>query len=107
MVLLLGASRHAYEAQHFLRAGEWAHGLPLELMGRQLTGKVLGILGMGRIGQAVAHRARALGMEIHYSNPSPLSEDGSHGAVCHQDPLELLKVSGFQDVPARSLSPSF
>ncbi len=70
ILLLLGASRHAYDAQQFLRAGEWAHAAPLALMGRQLTGKVLGIFGMGRIGQAVAHRARALGMQIHYSNPS-------------------------------------
>src|ERR1700760_304282 len=69
-------------------------------MGRQLTGKVLGIFGMGRIGQAVAHRARALGMEIHYSNPSPVSEDAAHGAVFHQDPLELLRVSGFVSLHA-------
>ncbi len=95
ILLLLGASRHAYGAQQFLRGGEWAHAAPLALMGRQLTGKVLGVFGMGRIGQAVAHRARALGMQIHYSNPSPLSEDAAHGAVFHQDPLELLRVSEF------------
>jgi lactate dehydrogenase-like 2-hydroxyacid dehydrogenase len=100
ILLLLGASRHAYEAQQFLRAGEWAQGAPLALMGRQLTGKVLGILGMGRIGQAVAHRARALGMQIHYSNPSPLREDVAHGAVFHQDPLELLSVSEFLSLHA-------
>jgi lactate dehydrogenase-like 2-hydroxyacid dehydrogenase len=69
-------------------------------MGRQLTGKVLGIFGMGRIGQAVAHRARALGMEIHYSNPSPVPEDAAHGAVFHQDPLELLRVSEFLSLHA-------
>ena len=55
---------------------------------------------MGRIGQAVAHRARALGMEIHYSNPSPVSEDAAHGAVFHQDPLELLRVSEFVSLHA-------
>jgi lactate dehydrogenase-like 2-hydroxyacid dehydrogenase len=65
ILLLLGASRHAYEAQQLLRAGEWARVAPLALMGRQLTGNVLGIFGMGRIGQAVAHRGRALGMQIH------------------------------------------
>jgi phosphoglycerate dehydrogenase-like enzyme len=47
---------------------------------------------MGRIAQAVAHRARALGMKIHYSNLSPPSEDAAHGAVFHQDPLEVLRV---------------
>lgn len=100
ILLLLGASRHAYEAQQFLRAGEWAQGAPLALMGRQLTGKVLGIFGMGRIGQAVAHRARALGMQLHYTNPSRLSEGAAHGAVFHQDPLELLRVSEFLSLHA-------
>ena len=100
ILLLLGASRRAYQAQQFLRAGEWPQGAPLALIGRQLTGKVLGILGMGRIGQAVAHRARALGMQIHYSNPSPLSEDAAHGAVFDQDPLELLGVSQFLSLHA-------
>jgi lactate dehydrogenase-like 2-hydroxyacid dehydrogenase len=100
ILLLLGASRHAYAAQQFLRAGEWAQGAPLALIGRQLMGKVLGILGMGRIGQAVAHRARALGMQIHYSNRSPLSEDAAHGAVFHQDPLELLRISEFLSLHA-------
>jgi hypothetical protein len=71
ILLLLGASRHVYEAQRFIRAGEWAHTAPVALIGRQLTGKALGILGMGRIGQAVALRARALGMQIHYADPRP------------------------------------
>ena len=100
ILLLLGASRHAYEAQQFLRAGEWPHAAPLALVGRQLTGKVLGIFGMGRIGQAVADRARALGMQIHYSSPHPLSEDAAHGAVFHEDPLELLRVSEFLSLHA-------
>jgi lactate dehydrogenase-like 2-hydroxyacid dehydrogenase len=95
ILLLLGASRHAYEAQQFIRSGEWAHTAPLAFIGRQLTGKVLGIVGMGRIGQAVAHRARALGMQIHYTDPFPLTDDVAHGAVFHADPLELLRVSEF------------
>jgi lactate dehydrogenase-like 2-hydroxyacid dehydrogenase len=100
ILLLLAASRNAYEAQQFLRAGEWAQGVPLALMGRQVTGKVLGIFGMGRIGQAVADRARALGMQIHYSDPSPLSEDAGRDAVFHQDPRELLRVSEFLSLHA-------
>ena len=100
ILLLLGASRHVYEAQQFIRAGEWAHAAPIALIGLQLTGKVLGILGMGRIGQAVALRARALGMQVHYTNPSPLSEDLAHGAVFHQDPLKLLRVSEFLSLHA-------
>jgi lactate dehydrogenase-like 2-hydroxyacid dehydrogenase len=100
IMLLLTASRNAYEAQRLLRAGEWPRGLPLTVIGRQLTGKVLGIFGMGRIGRAVADRARALGMEIHYNNPSPLSDDAAQGAVFHQDPLELLRVSEFLSLHA-------
>lgn len=100
ILLLLGASRHAYEAQQFLLAGEWALAAPTALIGRQLTGKVLGILGMGRIGQAVAHRARALGMQIHYTDPAPLPDGDAHGAIFHQDPLELLAVSEFLSLHA-------
>src|SRR5271170_3477972 len=61
---------------------------------------VVGIFGMGHIGQAVADRARALGMQIHYTNPFPVSEDLAHGAVFHQDPLELLRVSEFLSLHA-------
>ena len=100
ILLLLGASRHVNEAQQSLRGGEWVHGLPPALMGRQVTGKVLGIFGMGRIGQAVALRARALGMHIHYSNPSPLSPRAADGAVFHEDPLELVAVSEFLSLHA-------
>ena len=75
MLLLLGASRRAYEAQQVIRSGSWN---PLDLtllLGWQLTGKILGIYGMGRIGQAVAIRARGFGMEIHYHDPHRLSPE--------------------------------
>src|SRR5271168_4815296 len=68
MLLLLGASRRAYEAQQLLRRGAWAKTSSAHLLGWQPTGKVLGIFGMGRIGQAVARRACVFGMKIHYSN---------------------------------------
>jgi lactate dehydrogenase-like 2-hydroxyacid dehydrogenase len=96
----MSGRHYAYEAQQLIRAGEWAHAAPVALIGRQLTGKVLGILGMGRIGQAVAHRARALGMRIHYTNPAPLPDDLAHDAIFHKDPLELLRVSEFLSLHA-------
>src|SRR6266849_3072941 len=69
MLLLLGASRRAYEAQELVRTGAWKQPLGTDmLLGSPLGGKVLGILGMGRVGQAVARRARGFGMKIHYSN---------------------------------------
>ena len=74
MLLLLGASRRAYESQQILRTGAWAKRTEGPLLGWQPTGKVLGIYGMGRIGQAVARRARAFGMKIHYCNRKRLSE---------------------------------
>ena len=65
ILLLLGASRRAFEAQELVRTGAWTIPRAGALLGWQITGKRLGILGMGRIGQAVAGRARALGMKIH------------------------------------------
>ncbi len=95
VLLLLAASRRAYEAQQFLRSGEWGKKTALNLMGRQVTGKTLGIYGMGHIGQEVADGARALGMKIHYSDRSELPADLAKGAVFHVDPKDLLGVSSF------------
>jgi lactate dehydrogenase-like 2-hydroxyacid dehydrogenase len=100
MLLLLGASRRAFEAQELVRNGEWTIPRAQALLGWQVTGKNLGILGMGRIGQAVAKRARGFGMKIHYSNPSQLPADRAEGAVFHADPLELMKVSQFLSLNA-------
>jgi lactate dehydrogenase-like 2-hydroxyacid dehydrogenase len=91
MLLLLGASRRAFEAQELVRTGEWTIPRAGALLGWQITGKTLGILGMGRIGQAVAKHARAFGMKIHYSNPHQLPSEKAGDAVFHADPLELSK----------------
>ena len=100
MLLLLGASRRAFEAQELVRSGEWTVQRSGALLGWQLTGKILGILGMGRIGQAVAKRARAFGMSIHYSDPHQLPKEKAEDAVFHADPLELLGVSQFLSLHA-------
>jgi lactate dehydrogenase-like 2-hydroxyacid dehydrogenase len=93
LLLLLGAARRAYEGQEMLRAGRWTGWGPTQLMGRQLSGKRLGIVGMGRIGQAMARRARGFGVEIHYTDQQRLPPEKEDGAVFHATVEELLPLS--------------
>src|ERR1700685_2996609 len=93
MLLLLGASRRAYEAQELVRGGAWRPLSPDLLLGWQVGGKILGIFGMGRVGQALARRARGFGMKIHYCNPSELPAEIAGDAVFHKDPSDELRVS--------------
>jgi len=100
MLLLLGASRRAYEAQQLVRTGAWRPLSPDMLLGWQIGGKVLGILGMGRVGQAVARRARGFGMKIHYYDTSELPAEIAGDAVYHEDPSDLLRASQFLSLHA-------
>lgn len=102
MLLLLGATRRATEGQALIRSGHWKGLRPTDLLGLQITGKVLGIVGMGRIGQAVAHRARAFGMTIHYCNRRELPPAQAQGAVFHAELESLLRVSPFLSMHAPS-----
>lgn len=74
MEMIIGIPRRVREGVAMVRRGEWTGWTPTALLGRKLAGKVLGIVGMGRIGQAVAHRARAFGLEIAYHNRKRLPE---------------------------------
>jgi lactate dehydrogenase-like 2-hydroxyacid dehydrogenase len=100
MLLLLGASRRAYEAQELVRTGAWKPLSPDRLLGWQVGGKVLGILGMGRVGQAVARRARGFEMKIHYCNASKLPTEIAGDAIYHENPSDLLRVSQFLSLHA-------
>jgi len=94
MLLMLGASRRAYEGQEMVRTGTWKLSSPI-LLGWQLTGKTLGIVGMGRVGQAVAQRANGFGMNIHYFSPTRLPAVLEKDAVFHSSVSDLLRVSEF------------
>jgi len=94
MLILLGAARRAKEGAEWAMKKNWKWSADF-LMGKQLTGSRLGILGMGRIGRAVAERARSFGMKIHYYNRSRLTENLEKGAVYHKSLESLLKVSDF------------
>ncbi len=73
--LILAVARRIREGFDIMRSGHWAGWAPKALMGTRVGGKSLGILGMGRIGTAVARRARAFGMQIHYHNRRQLHAD--------------------------------
>jgi lactate dehydrogenase-like 2-hydroxyacid dehydrogenase len=72
MALILAVARRAVEGANLSKEGGFTGWTPTWMMGARVTGKRLGIIGMGRIGQAVARRARAFGMQIHYHNRKPV-----------------------------------
>ncbi|EGO64362.1 2-hydroxyacid dehydrogenase [Acetonema longum] len=78
--LLLSAARRVHEGWNFVREGHWSLGKDLPY-GTDIRGKTLGIVGMGRIGAAVAARARAFGMKIIYYNRTPRSDEAAIGAT--------------------------
>ena len=73
MALILSVPRRLFEGARVIRHGGFTGWSPTWMMGRRIAGKRLGIIGMGRIGQAVAKRARAFGLQIHYHNRKPVS----------------------------------
>jgi glyoxylate reductase len=73
LALMMTVSRRIVEGANVAQAGGFTGWAPTWMMGRRISGKRLGIIGMGRIGQAVARRAKAFGMQIHYHNRKPVS----------------------------------
>jgi glyoxylate reductase len=75
MALILAVPRRLVEGERLMRKGDWGGWSPTWMLGHRIFGKRLGIIGMGRIGQAVARRARGFGLSIHYHNRNRVHED--------------------------------
>ncbi|MDW3225433.1 MAG: D-glycerate dehydrogenase [Paracoccaceae bacterium] len=95
MLLMLGAARHAVAGDRIVRNGQWDFWSPSFMVGKQVTGSRLGIVGMGRVGRAFAAKARGFDMEIHYFNRSELPQDEAQGAIYHDTVDSLLSVADF------------
>lgn len=94
MALLLAAARRMGAAERLVRAGGWRGWRPADYLGTDISGKRLGIFGMGRIGQALARiAAGGFGMEVHYHNRRRLEPQLEHGAIYHEDDASFLAAS--------------
>ena len=94
MLLILAAARRVGEAERLVRAGGWHKGTPADFLGTEVSGKRLGIFGMGRIGQTLARiAAGGFGMPVHYHNRTRLPEHLEQGATYHPDEASFLEAS--------------
>lgn len=93
ILCMLGAARRGSEGDRMVREGRWNFWSPAFMVGRQVTGRRFGVLGMGRVGQVTADRARGFGMEIHYHNRTRLDPALERGAIFHDCIDSLLAVS--------------
>lgn len=95
VLCLLGAARRAFEGERMMRDGSWAGWGPRQLLGLEMNGSTLGIVGMGRIGQAVARRARGFGMTVRYHNRRRLDPSEERGAIFHDELDSMLPLCRF------------
>ncbi|WP_420549677.1 2-hydroxyacid dehydrogenase [Curvivirga sp.] len=98
MLCMLGAARQAQASEKSLREGGWGRWMPSGYLGTHMSGKRLGILGMGSIGQAVARRAKGFDMPIHYHNRRPVEGADDLGAIYHDSVESLLAASDFLSI---------
>ena len=92
MLLIMAAARRAGEGERLVRSGKWPGWAPTQLLGTQVSGRKLGIFGMGRIGREIARMAQGFGMEIHYRDMTRLPPDLEHGAIFHDNDDSFLPL---------------
>ena len=92
MLLIMAAARRAGEGERMIRAGAWNGWAPTQLLGTLVSGRRLGIFGMGRIGRELARMARGFGMEVHYRDQQRLPPELEQGAIFHDDDASFLAV---------------
>lgn len=93
MLLVMAAARRAGEGERMIRAGKWTGWAPTQLRGTQVSGRRLGIFGMGRIGRELAKMARGFGMAVHYRDQQRLPPELELGATFHDNDDSFLAVS--------------
>jgi len=92
MLLILAAARRAGEGERLVRSGTWQGWAPTQLLGTQVSGRRLGIFGMGRIGRELARMAKGFDMEVHYRDMARLPRELEHGAFFHDSDDSFLPV---------------
>jgi len=95
IMLMLGAARRASEGERLVRTRTWRDWSPSFMVGTQVTGKRLGIVGLGRVGRVAARRARGFEMTIHYHDLHRLSPDQEEGAIFHPTVEALMPHCDF------------
>lgn len=98
LLLMLGAARGGFWGERMVRENRWPGASMVKPLGHDVSGQRLGILGMGRIGQAVAKRARAFGMTIHYHNRKALPDSEAEGATFHAALEDMLPHCDFLSI---------
>lgn len=102
LLLILGAARGASWGDRMVRENRWGDTTLVSPLGHDVSGRRLGILGMGRIGQAVAKRARAFGMALHYHSRRPVAAGDEHGARYHARFEDMLPHCDFLSINCAS-----
>ena len=102
MLLILGAARGASWGERMIREGRWTSWSPTAPLGLDVSGKTLGIIGMGRIGQALARRARGFDMPVHYFNRRRLLPEHEFGARYHSELADMLPLCDFLSINCAS-----